>query len=48
LALVLGQIHDVHCDDHESAKDAYRRVLSYDPDREEAFKASSRPGPSSN
>lgn len=39
LALVLGQIYDVHCDDHERAKDAYRRVLAFDPDRSEAFEA---------
>ena len=39
LALVLGEIYDVHCDDYEKAKDAYRRVLAFDPEREEAFKA---------
>lgn len=39
LAFVLGQIYDVRCDDHERARDAYRRVLAFDPEREDAFRS---------
>lgn len=39
LALVLGRIYDDRCDNAEKARDAYRRVLTFDPDREDAFHA---------
>ena len=39
LALVLGEIYDVHCDAYEKSREAYLRVLAFDPDRDEAFKA---------
>jgi tetratricopeptide (TPR) repeat protein len=39
LAMIWGQIYDVRCDDYARAREAYQRVLRFDPDREEAFKA---------
>lgn len=39
LAFVLGQIYDERCGAPEKARDAFRRVLAFDPDRTSAFRA---------